>query len=379
MPSSSTALACSASMRSRCWVRATSSRWTVSVSSRRSSWRTATSRRTRVRAWSRSVRSCSAAARWRAAVSRAVAMSVLAYAAPRRTASATVASRLRRSWRAAQPLAGSELVAGRALERVGPTLEGAGTLLLGAQREPQLGLRGAAAAGLELEPVALVGARVLRLGRLGAGLVEALGEPGELDPVALEGRGRRRRWRARCARPRPWRSARWPRGGRAARRRLPSWRRSRAAARGRASTSSLATRWRSCAAVSANRACSPRRVASATRSRVSSTADWISMRLGALAAAAADEAGGEHVAVGGHRGDALTARDEGRCEGGVGDEGHPVEQLLDGGAHGGGRLDDLAGPDGRTLEHGPGGRVARAMRSGRRGRQPGRRRRRAAW
>jgi hypothetical protein len=60
-----------------------------------------------------------------------------------------------------EALAGGELVAGRSLEGVGAALEGPGPLLLGTQREAQLGLRGTAAAGLGLEPVSLVGARVL--------------------------------------------------------------------------------------------------------------------------------------------------------------------------------------------------------------------------
>ncbi len=132
-----------------------------------------------------------------------------------------------------EPLAGGELVAGRALEGVGATLEGAAALLLGAQGQAQLGLRGATAAGLELEPVALVGAGVLRLGRLRAGLLEPLGETGELArslSSAAVGVGDGALGALGLG---LGATARWPRGGRAARPRPPSWRRSRAAARGR--------------------------------------------------------------------------------------------------------------------------------------------------
>ena len=87
----------------------------------------------------------------------------------------------------AQPLAGGELVAGGALERVGPALERAGPLLAGAQGQPQLGLGGAGPAGGELEAVALVGGRVLALlGRRGLGLGQARRQPLELGAVALE-------------------------------------------------------------------------------------------------------------------------------------------------------------------------------------------------
>ena len=97
----------------------------------------------------------------------------------------------------------------------------------------------------------------------------------------------------------------------------------------------VATRCRSCAAVRANRACSPRRVASATP-----VAGLVDGRLDLDAGSARwllpprTKPGGEHVAVGGDGGDALAAGDERRGQGGVGDEGDPVEQLLDGGAHG---------------------------------------------
>ena len=87
----------------------------------------------------------------------------------------------------AQPLAGGQLVAGGALERVGPALERAGALLAGAQGQPQLGLGGAGPARGQLEPVALVGGGVLALlGRRGLGLGQPRRQPLELGAVALE-------------------------------------------------------------------------------------------------------------------------------------------------------------------------------------------------
>ncbi len=87
----------------------------------------------------------------------------------------------------AQPLAGGDLVAGGALEGVGSPGERASALLPGAQREAQLGLRGAPAARLQIEAVTLVGRGVV--GLLGFRL--RLGEPGlqalEVRAVVLQG------------------------------------------------------------------------------------------------------------------------------------------------------------------------------------------------
>ena len=153
-----------ASIRSRCWVRATSSRWTVSVRSRSSSCRLATSRRTggqRLVALGALVPRRVAplvGPRCRAPRDRRERRT----RPPRRTASATVGLAPAALLRAASRCAGGQLVAGRALEGVGPALEGAGALLPGAQGEAQLGLGGAGPAGRELEAVALVGARAPR-------------------------------------------------------------------------------------------------------------------------------------------------------------------------------------------------------------------------
>ena len=90
-----------------------------------------------------------------------------------------------------EPLAGSDLVAGRAFEGLGAAVQGPGALLGRAQREPDLGLGGPSTAGLELEPVALLRRGVPdAVGLLGLGL--GLGEPAlerrQLTPVGLEAR-----------------------------------------------------------------------------------------------------------------------------------------------------------------------------------------------
>ena len=253
----------------------------------------------------------------------------------------------------AQPLAGLDLVAGGALEGVGPALERAGPLLPGAQGEPQLGLGGAGPAGGELEPVALVGRGLLGLGRLGAGLVEAGGERGELGAVGLErglgvgdgalgaldlgaARADRRLQAAELLGDRCHAGVAVVQGLEGGLDALGD---------GRGVLSRSAAR--------AKRACSPVAVAAATAAWASSSADWISRRDSPLLEPPRTQPGREDVTVGGHRGDALAAGDEGQGVLGAGDERDAVEELLDGRQHGGGGVDDVAGPDGGAVERRP--------------------------
>ena len=88
------------------------------------------------------------------------------------------------------PLPGLLLVAGAALERVGAVLEGASPLLAGAQPEAQLGLGRARLAGQRVEAVALGGGRVGLDLALTAGRLEPLEQCGVLGLVGRERGGR---------------------------------------------------------------------------------------------------------------------------------------------------------------------------------------------
>ena len=255
----------------------------------------------------------------------------------------------------AQPLAGGQLVAGGALERVGAALERAGALLAGAQGEPQLGLGGAGPAGGQLEPVALVGGGVLALlGGGGLGLGQPRREALELGAVALE----------RDARLGDGPLGAVGLGGRLAHRGTQA---AELLGDGGHPGVGLVQRLQ--------RAPRPRRdlagaLAGGTegepgalggggrgiqrRPRLVDGGLQLEQAL-AGAAAAAGPAGAEDVAVGGDGGDALAARDQGHGVGGGGHQRDPLEQLLDRGAHRVGGAHDVAGPHGRAVEGRPAG------------------------
>ena len=145
-----------------------------------------TSRRTVARAASRSVRAASAVARAVVASSSEEVTAAAAYdgalahrLGDRRLPAAPLPAR-------GGPLAGSELGAGGGLQGVGAPGHRPGALLPRAQGEAQLGLGGPGGRRGLREPVALVGGRLLLAG-LGAGVVEALLQGGQLLAVADQG------------------------------------------------------------------------------------------------------------------------------------------------------------------------------------------------
>ena len=263
----------------------------------------------------------------------------------------------------AQPLARGQLVAGRALERVGPALQGAGPLLAGAQGEPQLGLGGAGAARGELEPVALVGGRVVGLlGGRGLGPGEAGLELVELGAVALEGEPRlgdgalgavglgRRGAHGGTEATEPLGDGRHPGVGLVQRleRRLDLGADLAGAVAGRAQgePGALGAGGRGIQVV-----------------RVSSTAACSSSRLSPALLPPRAQPGPKTSPS------AVTAvmpsarATSATAWAAVGHQRDPLEQLLDGGAHRLGGAHDVARPDGRAVELGPGGRVARGCRA----------------
>ena len=120
------------------------------------------------------------------------------------------------------------------------------------------------------------------------------------------------------------------------------------------------------------------RVASATRSRASSTAAWTSSRLGAAVLPPRTQPGAEDVAVGGHRGDALAACRRGpRPASGSATRATRSSSCSTAGRTASGALDDVAGPDGRRRRGRASCAGSPAARSARRAGRRGRRRRRA--